>query len=179
MQLAMSLVEGGELIAADRSFTRLGKLRENLSRIGFEEVPLVNIDIAAAGAPFRPLFDQVLIDAPCSGTGTLRRHPEIRWRLREEQLGSLARQQRRLLDAACLLVPSGGRVVYAVCSMEPEEGRDVVAGFLAEHPEWRIEDPRPNLPPPAAVLVDEGGFLRTTPADGGLDGFFGALLARV
>jgi 16S rRNA (cytosine967-C5)-methyltransferase len=178
MQLATALMEGGLLIAVDRHLGRLGKVRENLSRIGHEKLPLVNADMADASPPFRPLFDQVLVDAPCSGTGTLRRHPEIRWRLEEEQLKLLTGRQRRILRCAAGLVVSGGSMAYAVCSMEPEEGEEMVTGFLSETPGWRLADPRPALPPAAVRLVDERGFLRTSPDDGGLDGFFGALLSR-
>jgi 16S rRNA (cytosine967-C5)-methyltransferase len=179
MQLATALQEGGLLVAVDRHLGRLGKVRENLSRIGSGRLPLVNADMATASPPFRPLFDQLLVDAPCSGTGTLRRHPEIRWRLREEQLAELAERQRLLLECAAGLVAPGGSIAYAVCSMEPEEGEDVVARFLADQPGWRLTDPRPALPSAARPLVDENDFLRTSPDGGGLDGFFGALLARV
>jgi 16S rRNA (cytosine967-C5)-methyltransferase len=179
MQLATALMDGGLLVAADRHLGRLGKVRENLSRIGFQEMPLVNADMAVPHPPFRPLFDQILVDAPCSGTGTLRRHPEIRWRLEEEQLEPLARRQRRILDSAAGLASAGGCIAYAVCSMEPEEGEELIGRFLSERPDWSLADPRPALPPAARALVDENNFLQTSPEEGGLDGFFGALLRRV
>jgi 16S rRNA (cytosine967-C5)-methyltransferase len=179
MQLVTALMDGGLLVAIDRHLGRLGIVRENLSRIGFEGMPLVNADMAAPNPPFRPLFDQILVDAPCSGTGTLRRHPEIRWRLEKEQLEPLTRRQHRILDCAAGLTCPGGSIAYAVCSMEPEEGEELIGRFLTERPGWRLADPRPALPPAARVLVDENDFLRTSPEEGGLDGFFSALLRRV
>jgi 16S rRNA (cytosine967-C5)-methyltransferase len=179
MQLARSLVEGGLLVAVDSHIGRLARVRENLSRIGFARLPLVNADMSAERPPFGERFDQVLVDAPCSGTGTLRRHPEIRWRLEEQQLGRLADRQRRILECASRIVVPGGRIAYAVCSLEREESEEVVRAFLSAHPGWRLVDPRPALPASAGALVDESGFLRTSPAEGGLDGFFGALLGRV
>jgi 16S rRNA (cytosine967-C5)-methyltransferase len=126
--------------------------------------------------PFRGPFDVVLVDAPCSGTGTMRRHPEIRWRLRADELPTLAARQRRLLAAAAALVRPGGALVYAVCSMEPEEGEEVVASFLAEHAAFRRADPRRLLPEGARGLVGEDFALRTAPDLDGMDGFFAARL---
>jgi 16S rRNA (cytosine967-C5)-methyltransferase len=134
--------------------------------------------MAAPVVPLRPGFDRVLVDAPCSGTGTLRRHPEIRWRLEEEDLKLLAARQGRLLATAAGLLAPGGVLVYAVCSMEPEEGEEVVARFLASRPDFQAVDPRADLPAPAREFVDASCFFRTTPARGGLDGFFAARLER-
>jgi 16S rRNA (cytosine967-C5)-methyltransferase len=141
-------------------------------------LPLVNADLAAGLAPFKPVFDQVLVDAPCSGTGTLRRHPEIRWRLTEDDLGRFAAKQLAILERASSIVVPEGALLYAVCSMEPEEGEQVVIEFLRSRPDYRIADPRPSLPKGARQLIDEDRFLRTSPAVGGLDGFFAALIER-
>jgi 16S rRNA (cytosine967-C5)-methyltransferase len=178
MQLAEALPEDGFLVAADRHFGRLERLRANAARAGMMPLPLVNADMASGLAPFRPVFDQVLVDAPCSGTGTLRRHPEIRWRLQEESLKLFAANQAAILERASSVVARGGGLLYAVCSMEPEEGEGVVKAFLESHADFSLADPRPALPETARRLVDGDGFLRTSTADGGLDGFFGALLAR-
>jgi 16S rRNA (cytosine967-C5)-methyltransferase len=123
-------------------------------------------------------FEQVLVDAPCSGTGTLRRHPEIRWRLEPRDLNRLARRQGQLLATAADLVVSGGSLVYSVCSLEPEEGERVVDAFLDSGSEFHVVDPREALPVPARDLVDSRGFLRTSPSTGDLDGFFAARLHR-
>jgi 16S rRNA (cytosine967-C5)-methyltransferase len=119
------------------------------------------------------LFDRVLLDAPCSGTGTLRRNPEIRWRLTAADPSRFASLQRMLLARAADRVRAGGRLVYATCSLEPEENEDVVEAFLAERTEFRLEpvDAAPDLRTP-------GGFLRTFPHRHGSDGFFAAVLVR-
>ena len=123
-------------------------------------------------------FDQLLVDAPCSGTGTLRRHPEIRWRLDEQQLKLLAARQHGILAHAAALLRPGGSLVYSVCSEEPEEGEQVIERFLESNPEFRPADPRKALPPAAHELLGQRGFLRTSPRIHGLDGFFAARLTR-
>jgi len=178
LQLAERLPAGGFLAAVDRHRGRLGRMATNLLRLGIKNVGIVQADMTATRPALRGPFDGILVDAPCSGTGTFRRHPEIRWRLRQEDLKLLAARQRRILDRAASLLAPGGRLVYAVCSMEPEEGEQVVHGLLASRPDLAIADARASLPAAARRLVDEAGFLRTSPADGGLDGFFAAALDR-
>ena len=129
LQLAEWLPDGGWLVAADRHPGRLRKLAGAARRAGATAVLPVRADMATR-PPLRGRFDQILLDAPCSGTGTLRRHPEIRWRLREEDLKLLAARQDRLLASAADLLVAGGTLVYAVCSMEPEEGEQVIERFL-------------------------------------------------
>ncbi len=178
MQIAEALVEGGVVVAVDRHAGRLRRMRANLLR-SFPGTTLpVLADASAERLPLRRGFHHVLVDAPCSGTGTLRRHPEIRWRLREEDLKLLAARQRRMLEAAAWLLEPGGSVVYSVCSLEPEEGEDVIEGFLADHAEFEAVDPRSTLPAPAHGLVRGPGFLHTAPTVGELDGFFAARLMR-
>ncbi len=178
MQLAEALPEGGLLVAADVHPGRLEMVRANAARAGMMPLPLVNADMASGFAPFKQVFHQVLVDAPCSGTGTLRRHPEIRWRLREESLKLFAAKQRAILERASGIVVPGGSLLYAVCSLEPEEGEHVVKEFLEDHADFSAADPRPALPEQARSLIGEDRFLRTSPADWDLDGFFGALLRR-
>jgi 16S rRNA (cytosine967-C5)-methyltransferase len=132
----------------------------------------------AQGPPAgRGTFDRVLVDAPCSGTGVLRRHPEIRWRLDPAHLPELAALQGRLLDSAFELVRPGGFIVYSVCSVEREEGDGVLDAFLARSG-CRVVDPRPHLPGPAREVVGEDGRLRTFPNMRGGDGFFAALVSK-
>ena len=177
LQLAQSLPTPGILLAADRHVGRLGRLRQNLRRLKIDNVLVVAADMTAR-PPLRGPFDHVLVDAPCSGTGTLRRHPEIRWRLTPEDLTSLANRQAKLLHTAAGLLRCGGTLVYSVCSLEPEEGEQVVTGFLSRHPGFRPVDPRPALPETARDLIGGDGAFRTSPAEGGLDGFYAALLLR-
>ena len=129
-------------------------------------------------APMARPFDEVLVDAPCSGTGTLRRHPEIRWRLKPDELLVLGERQGQILNAAADLVRPGGRLVYSVCSIEPEEGEAVIAAFLAERPEFARADPRSGLGDAAKTKIGDDLAVRTSPLDDGMDGFFAVLLTR-
>lgn len=171
------LADGGLVLALDRHPGRLRRLVANASRLGHRGVAAVVAD-ATRPLPLLGEFDGVIVDAPCSGTGTLRRHPEIRWRLVEEDLVRLAERQRRILATAAQVVGPRGVLVYSVCSLEPEEGEEVLRAFLESHPAFEIDDPRPWLPPAAARYVGGDGSLRTDPAGDGLDGFFAVRLVR-
>lgn len=175
--LAARAVGPGLVVAADRQAKRLMRLTQNLERLGVSNVAALACDMSRP-APFRIRFDDVLVDAPCSGTGTLRRHPEIRWRLKPDELPGLAGRQLRILHAAADAVRPGGRLAYSVCSIEPEEGEAVVASFLAERPEFARADPRSHLGAVAGELVGDDLAMRTSPLDDGMDGFFAALLTR-
>jgi 16S rRNA (cytosine967-C5)-methyltransferase len=178
LQLAQRLVPGGMVVAVDRHAGRMRRLRTNTLRHAEGKALLVQGDASESRLPLRPVFQQVLVDAPCSGTGTLRRHPEIRWRLAPDDPKLLAVRQRSLLAAAAEIVAPGGSVVYSVCSMEPEEGNEVVREFLASRPDFQVVDPRPHLSPNARTLVGATGFLETSPIARGVDGFFAARLER-
>ncbi len=123
-------------------------------------------------------FARVLLDAPCSGTGVIRRHPEIRWRRCEEDIASSAGMQGQALLAAADLVARGGRLVYSVCSLEPEEGSLQVATLLERRTDLRLLDARTLLPPGLHVLVDDRGCLATLPHRDDVDGFFAAVLEK-
>jgi 16S rRNA (cytosine967-C5)-methyltransferase len=140
---------------------------------------------AAAPLPFTRLFDRVLLDAPCSGTGTVRRNPEIKWRLRPEDLSDLATKQTALLENAIAALAPGGRAVYSTCSLEPEENERVIEPVLARHPEIRLrpaiaerERLRDALTPEGLVLLGDPYF-RVAPSAHGADGFFAAIIVRV
>ncbi len=167
----------GLVVAADRHALRLSRLTQNVERLRAENVVALVCDMAKP-PPFRGSFDDVLVDAPCSGTGTMRRHPEIRWRLKPEDLLAHGARQRRILSAAAGLVRPGGRLVYSVCSIEPEEGEAVIASFLVEHPEFGRADPSSGLSAAARTKLGEDLALRTSPLDDGMDGFFAVLLTR-
>lgn len=180
VQLAAALGGGGVLVAADRRHRRIRLLRETLRSAGVVRVHVVCHDLLE-GLPFGAAFDCVLVDAPCSSLGTVRRDPDIKWVRREEDLALLAGRQRRMLDIASRGVRPGGLLVYATCSSEPEENDAVVDGFLDRHSGFTLEDPRTcgaPLPAGVAVCLDERGCLRTLPHRHGLEAFFAARLRR-
>jgi len=173
MQLAAA---GHRVTALDRSESRLARLSENLQRTGLHAETVV-----ADALEWTPpsTFDAVLLDAPCSATGTFRRHPEVLYRARPAIIEQSADLQQRLLTRAADWVRPGGSLVYAVCSLEPQEGEERIEQFLGERPDYRLE--------PAPVLADgvaqhPRGWVRVLPgmleAEGGLDGFFTAHLVR-
>jgi 16S rRNA (cytosine967-C5)-methyltransferase len=173
MQLAAA---GHSVTAVDASASRLGRLRENLERTHLA-AELVEAD-ALTWKPDRQ-FDAILLDAPCSATGTFRRHPEVLYRARPRIITEGADLQRRLLDQAAEWLKPAGTLVYSVCSLEPQEGEDVIGAFLERQPEFRIEAPG-DLP--LFVSVASQGWVRILPGlleeEGGLDGFFIARLVR-
>ncbi|HEV2146791.1 MAG TPA: 16S rRNA (cytosine(967)-C(5))-methyltransferase RsmB [Longimicrobiaceae bacterium] len=169
---ALGLAErAGFVAAADLSFGRLRRVRENAERVG---VPVGCVAADARVPPFRPV-DAVLIDAPCTGTGTFRRHPDGRWRVREDDLAALAALQREILTAAAALVRPGGLLVYSTCSLEPEENGVQVEGFLAAHPEFVLDPPAEAV---GGELLGAGGELSVLPQRTGVDGAFAARMRR-
>ena len=171
---------GGWVLASDRSVARLGLVRANAARLGLPSLRFVVQD-AIRPALCAGSLDAVLVDAPCSGTGILRRQPEIRWRREEADLARLAQTQAAILAAAAPLVRVGGVLLYSVCSLEPEEGIDQVAAFLAAHPQFSpAAPPAPPAGPPLELLRAEahGPHLWTLPHLHDLDGFFAQLLSR-
>lgn len=160
--------------SADSSETRLQRLQETIDRLELEHVTAVVCD--ARDAATLGTFDAVLVDAPCTGTGTFRRHPDARWRLRVSDLAVMAAAQRTILRAAAAAVAPGGLLIYSTCSLEPEENDTQVETFLAEHPDWALEPP-PEGAVPATVL--DAGRLRVLPQRHGTDGSFAARLRRV
>jgi len=182
--LARAAEGRGLVIAGDRHAHRLRAMRAQLDRLELSNVRMVQLD-ATQNLPFGGRFDRILLDAPCSGTGTLARHPEIRWRLRLEQLAELRALQVRMLRAALAHLAPGGRLVYSTCSIEPEENEDVVAEVL------RASDGVRRVPAgemsetlalylvpevPAFSLVDDAGQFHTLPGQQQTDGFFAAAL---
>jgi 16S rRNA (cytosine967-C5)-methyltransferase len=175
--LAAAMGNRGLLVACDVRDKRVALLKRTVTACDASIVRIVRAD-AAGRLPFSPHFDCVLVDAPCSGLGTLRRDPDIRWRRREEDLPALAEAQRRMLRHAADVVAVGGRLIYATCSSEPEENEDVAAAFASGMPDFVPVDARTISGVPAAV-VDSRGYLRTAPHLHGLEAFFGAVFERM
>jgi 16S rRNA (cytosine967-C5)-methyltransferase len=173
--MAAAMGDEGFILAADVRPRRVRLLAETVRRSGASCVRVVQAD--ATRLPVMPRFDCVLVDAPCSGLGTVRRDPDIKWRRRESELASNAANQVILLDRVSSSVGPGGRLVYATCSSEPEENEQVIDAFLAAHPEFR-PGPAPDLPDRVRSLVDATGALRTTPSRDGLEAFFAATLLK-
>ena len=170
----------GRLYALDISPRRLANLKPRLARSGLSNVHPVRIS-DERDARIRRLagkIDRVLVDAPCTGFGTLRRNPDLKWRQPQAALAELAAKQTRLLAAAAPLVKPGGRLVYATCSVLPAENEAVVEAFLTAHPGFALGDATAELAR-AGIALDAGRMLRLYPHRHGCDGFFAALLERV
>ncbi len=163
----------GRVVASDIAFGRLQRAVENAQRIG--ELPLHFI-VADARAPAVASANAVLIDAPCTGTGTFRRHPDGKWRVQPQDLLALVALQREILDASSEIVNVGGVLVYATCSLEPEENQEQVKAFLDRHPNF-LRRPPAGWSEPA--MIDEVGNLVVLPQRHGCDGSFAARLERV
>ncbi len=176
LQLAAS---GAQVVAVEASAKRMKRVAANLDRTGLA-AELVTAD-AAAWRPEAPL-DAVLLDAPCTATGTFRRRPDAAWAKQEGDIASLAQIQARLFDAAFETLKPGGRLIYCTCSLEPEEGEDQLAAFLARTPDARLSPVTHQDLPELAQAITSDGAVRTRPdlwaERGGMDGFFIARVTR-
>jgi 16S rRNA (cytosine967-C5)-methyltransferase len=175
--MAQGMEGRGLLVSADLRPNRVGMLKATVDRL---DVParVVAVD-AMSPLPFRATFDRVLIDVPCSGLGTLRRDPDLKWSRTEADLPRLADDAGGMLAHAAGAVRDGGLLVYATCSSEPEENDAVVAAFLHNHPEFTLERPAAvSAVPGLDRVIDPAGYLRTLPFRDGLDAFFAAALRR-
>ena len=164
------------IVSGDIHAHRLATLRSTCGRLGVTSIDAVALD-ATQALPFAEgsmKFDRVLVDAPCSGTGTLRGNPEIKWRLKLEDIERLATLQLSLLHNANSAVADGGRLLYSTCSLEPEENEAVIREFLNDNSAFRVIDP--DI---ARELLTDGGFVRTFPHRQGSDGFFAAVLEKI
>jgi len=171
----------GTLVTCDRSASRLRTMARLLPQWVPNDVQWLAVRLDAAQAlPFGCRFERILLDAPCSGTGTLARNPEIKWRLREEDVKRLAEAQAKMLKGALGYLDFGGRLVYATCSLEREENEGVVERVLATSPEYQLVS-RAALEfayPAFSPLFDSRGYLRTRPDLHNMDGFFAAVIER-
>jgi 16S rRNA (cytosine967-C5)-methyltransferase len=169
--------DAGLVVAGDRRPRRVRLLRDTLARAGAGRLPIVQHD-AAGPLPYRDVFDLVLVDAPCSGLGTLRREPDLKWRRVEAELASMAAVQARMLAHAARVVAPGGVLVYATCSSEPDENDEVADGFLEAHPAFEAAGRPPAAPADIAGLLADDGRLHTSPVTHGLEAFFAAAFRR-
>ncbi len=174
LQIADEAGAHAVVVAADHSSNRLALLRQNAVRLGVDSLRFAVMDASHPG--LRARFARILIDAPCSGTGIIRRHPEIRWRRKPSDLARFGRTQFEILQAAAQVLAPGGRLVYAVCSIEPEEGIEPITRLMATHPGLRRVDVRTILVESLHGLADASGYLTTLPQRDDIDGFFAAVL---
>jgi 16S rRNA (cytosine967-C5)-methyltransferase len=182
--LARAAGAPGRVVAVDLHANRVRSMKERLELSGVRNVETMVLD-AEQPIPFETPFDRILVDVPCSGTGTLARHPEIRWKLQTEDLRDLHDRQARLLRNALPLLAPNGRLVYSTCSLESEENDSVVREVLSALGDgFKIADPRNTL---ESILQESArtesrigadGFFRTFPPEHGTDGFFAALIER-
>ncbi len=167
---------GNAVLAADRSMERLRLVRETVNRLGIDGRS-VRVSTVQADALAPPVSgaDMLFLDVPCTGTGTLRRNPDIRWRITPDRLHEMASVQGAILDACAEVVPTGGLLVYATCSLEPEENEEVVEAFMARRPDYRM-DPGSGGD---TQFQNDGGHLYVMPQAFEFDGAFAARLRRV
>ena len=175
LHLAELMQDQGTIWACDRTSSRLKKLKENAERLGIHST-----EISIGDSRDQPQFvgkgDRVLLDAPCSGLGTLNRHADARWRQTPERVRELATLQQELLTAAATWLKPDGVLVYATCTLHPQENEQAIAAFLDQHPGWQIEPPPPNSP--AAAFAAPQGWVKVWPHRQQMDGFFMVRLKR-
>ena len=170
--------EKSKIVAVEPNDHRLELLKENINRLGLTMVDVFAGTLDDFAKQAKDKFEAILVDAPCSGLGVTGRHPDIRWVRKEEDLLRYQKNQIDLLTTAASLVQPKGILVYATCSMEPEENEQVVMQFLEDNKLFRLEDAKSVLASNAHELLDDKGFLRTLPGKQTTDGFFAARLVR-
>lgn len=178
--IAQLMTNTGRIIALDNDKIRLAKLNEQMQRIGVSIVTSAKHDLNKALLKEKfGTFDRILLDAPCSGLGVLRRNPDSKWNIKEQMLQSYAKNQVRFLNNLAHLVNRTGIMVFSVCSNEPEEGEWVSEQFLKFHPEFIIESPSPALPIDVTAFMTREGYLKTSPHQHDMDGFFAVRFKRI
>jgi len=175
--LAQLMANRGSIYALDINGAGLAKLRQSCQRMGVTNVTVLKRDLTQpVSLPRIEPFDAVLVDVPCTGWGTIRRNPDIKWRTGPDDIPRMASLQRRILDNAAALARRGGRVIYSTCTVYHEENEGVVEGFLGSREDFLLDRDRPGLF--REELFDERGFFRTLPHRHNTDGFFAARLVR-
>ncbi|HLO84463.1 MAG TPA: 16S rRNA (cytosine(967)-C(5))-methyltransferase [Nostocaceae cyanobacterium] len=167
--IAELMQDKGKIWACDRTPSRLRKLQENAQRLQLKSIHICTGDSRQLNQ-FKNTADRLLLDAPCSGLGTLHRHADARWRQTPESVQELAQLQKELLSHTATFVKLGGILVYATCTLHPAENEQVISEFLATNPHWQIEPPHLDLPEP--VSNTSAGWLKVWPHQQDMDGFF-------
>ncbi len=176
--IAQLMADSGRITAADRNRAKLQALQRSMVRLGITTVTIQHLDIQSIPQNFFEAFDRVLLDAPCSGLGVIRRNPDVKWKKKPEDLVRLQRDQGRFLTTLAPFIRKGGILVYCVCSLEPEEGENVVDRFLKTHRDFGI-DKSSSYPKFLAPFVGTTGFFRTSSQEHDMDGFFGVRLRKI
>ncbi|MBF2021042.1 MAG: 16S rRNA (cytosine(967)-C(5))-methyltransferase [Hydrococcus sp. C42_A2020_068] len=167
--IAELMGDRGTIWACDRVLSRLRKLQENIQRLQLQSIQICTGD-SRQFSQFRQRGDRVLLDAPCSGLGTLHRRPDIRWRQTPEKIAQLSRLQEELLTQTATWVKSGGTLVYVTCTLNSLENETVVRAFCDRHPDWQIQPPSPDSP--AVPFTTSEGWIKVLPHLHQMDGFF-------
>lgn len=175
--LAQLMDNQGYILASDHTPEKLTRLNQEMQRLTIDMVQTQCISVTQA-APPRSSFDRILVDAPCSGLGVLQKNPDGKWRARPDDLRRMGRRQLQFLESAGAHLAPGGRMVYAVCSMEPEENEAVIDAFLQKHQEFVIHTPEPYRIENINELLTRDGYFKSTPHRDGTDGFFAAILRK-
>ncbi|MGI2907713.1 16S rRNA (cytosine(967)-C(5))-methyltransferase [Tolypothrix sp. VBCCA 56010] len=167
--IAELMGDKGTIWAGDRTTSRLRKLKENAQRLNLHSIQIYTGD-SRNQPQFQNIGDRVLLDAPCSGLGTLHRHADARWRQTPESVQQLSALQKEFLAHTSTFVKTNGILVYATCTLHPAENEDVIESFLASHPNWQIEPP--EVDSPAATYSTPQGWIKVLPQKQEMDGFF-------
>jgi 16S rRNA (cytosine967-C5)-methyltransferase len=178
--MAQMMQNHGRIVALDSSRKKLQRLEAEMKRLGVATVTTCAADLDAVPADLPSgSFDRILLDAPCSGLGVLRRNPDAKWRSGKKQLAAYGRRQTGFLNNLAGLVKPSGVIVFAVCSTEPEENESVAKDFLNNHPEFVMENRISQLHGARAEILEPNGFLKTCPHRHQTDGFFAARFRRM
>jgi 16S rRNA (cytosine967-C5)-methyltransferase len=175
---AEQMEDRGTIIAIDSSEAGIRRVNENLQRLGLQSIRAMCADICGSLPPdLTTPYDRVLVDAPCSGLGTLRSHPEIKWQRSDADITRLAALQAKILTHIAPRVKPGGVLVYSTCTLAEEENETVIDTFLRQHREFVLQDAARYLPEPARHMV-RGKFFQALPQRDNMDGFFAARMRK-
>jgi 16S rRNA (cytosine967-C5)-methyltransferase len=177
--IAELMKDTGELIALDNSARGAERIRENIERLNLHSIEIARADTTKElSGKLSVIYDRILVDAPCSGLGTLRSHPEIKWQRQDSDIRRLSGLQAKILERVAGYLKPDGVLVYSTCTLAREENELVVETFFAQHKEFELEDAARYLPA-AAKHMARGGYFQALPQRDNTDGFFAARLRKV